>query len=193
MPEVPEDPITALVDDHRRTEALFAEFQSSSGVEARDLLQDIVRELSIHAAVEEQALYPAMRQSLPNGDEKVDHAIDEHQQVKEILVELDGAEPGDQDVASRVRALAESVEKHVSEEEKELFPALRDALGPAALTEMAIVAEKARGAAPTRPHPHAPSSGAAQAVAGTVAGVVDKARDTARRIVQRGGDDEAEQ
>lgn len=60
-------------------------------------LKDIVRELSIHVAVEEQALYPAMRPSLPNGDEKVDHAIDEHQQVKEILVELDGADPEDQD------------------------------------------------------------------------------------------------
>ena len=192
MPEVPEDPITALVDDHRRAEALFAEFQSSSGVEARDILQDIVRELSIHAAVEEQAVYPAMRQALPNGDEMADHAIDEHQQVKETLAELDGADTEDQEVASRVRALAASVEKHVSEEEKELFPALRDGLGPAALTEMALLAEKARGAAPTRPHPHAPSSGAAQAVAGTVAGVVDKARDTARRLVQRGGDGEAE-
>lgn len=190
MPEVPEDPITALMDDHRRVDELFAAFQSSSGDEARDVLQEIVRELSTHAAVEEQALYPAMRQALAGGDEKVDHAIDEHQQVKETLDELDGADPGGEDVASQVSALAASVQKHVSEEEEELFPALRDALGPAGLTEMALLAEKARGAAPTRPHPHAPTSGAAQAVAGTVAGVVDKARDAARRVMQRSGDDD---
>jgi hemerythrin superfamily protein len=185
--ELPQDPITALQQDHRRVEALYAQFQSGAGDSRRSALEEIVRELSVHAEVEEQVIYPAMRQALPDGEQKVEHAIEEHQTVKEILVELDGADPDDESVSGRLRDLMAQVSEHVAEEEAELLPELRVALGPVALTEMGQAAEKARSMAPTRPHPHAPSSGAAQAAAGAVAGAVDRARDAARSALRRDG------
>lgn len=179
--ELPQDPIEQLEHDHRTAEALFAQFGTATGDERREVLQAIVRELSIHAVVEEQAVYPAMRATLPDGDAAVDHAIEEHQKVKEVLADLDGADPDDEEVATKVHNLAREVTSHVAEEEKELLPQLRSQIAPEAFTEMAAAAEAARAGAPTRPHPHAPNSGPGQAIAGAVAGVVDRARDAIRR------------
>src|SRR5919202_5431121 len=89
------DAISVLMNDHRHVETLFGRFEVSAGTGApRDeVVQEIVRELSIHAAIEEQVFYPALREKLPDGDALADHAIEEHQEAKEILAELDGKTP----------------------------------------------------------------------------------------------------
>lgn len=124
MEELPQDPLTQLEHDHRRIEALYSKFRSAAGEERRSVLQEMVRGLSVHAAVEEQVVYPAMRQALPDGDQKVDHAIEEHRRVKEMLADLDGANPDDEAVAAQVRDLMAEVKAHVAEEEEDLLPAL---------------------------------------------------------------------
>ena len=182
--ELPPDPIAQLQQDHRTVERLYGQFKTATGDAKRQALDEIVRELSVHAVVEEQALYPAMRATLPDGDALVDHAIDEHQRVKEALAELDGADPEDEEVAALVRDMMREVTAHVAEEEEDLFPQLKQLAGPDVYTEMAGKAEKARAGAPTRPHPHAPSEGTGQAVAGAVAGVFDRARDKVRDAVR---------
>ena len=185
MLDLPSDPITQLQKDHRTVESLYSRFKSSTGEGKRDALDAIVRELSIHAVVEEQAVYPAMRAALPDGDARVEHAIEEHQQVKEVLAKVDGEDPDDPEIAALVRDMMREVIAHVAEEEEDLFPELKSLAGPDLYTEMAEKAEKARSTAPTRPHPHAPNEGTGQAVAGAVAGVVDKARDKVRDTVRR--------
>ena len=184
MLDLPPDPITQLEKDHRTVETLYNRFKSSSGDEKRQALDAIVRELSIHAVVEEQAVYPAMRAALPDGDAKVEHAIEEHQQVKEVLAKVDGEDPDDPEIDAMVRDMMREVTAHVAEEEKDVFPQLKSLSGPELYTEMAEKAEKARKTAPTRPHPHAPDEGTGQAVAGAVAGVVDKARDKVRDAIR---------
>ncbi len=182
--DLPQDPIAQLQKDHRTAEALYSQFKKSTGEARRQALEQIVRELSVHAVVEEQAVYPAMRAALADGDSLVDHAVEEHQQVKEALARLDGADPGDEQVAVQVREMMREVMAHVAEEEEDLFPQLKSSCSPGLYTEMAEKAEKARASAPTRPHPHAPSGGAGQAVAGAVAGAVDRARDKVRDAVR---------
>lgn len=184
MPDLPPDPITQLEKDHREVDALYARFKTSSGDAKREVLDAIVRELSVHAIVEEQAVYPVMRACLPDGDAMVEHAIEEHQRVEEMLAEVDGKDPDDPQIDAMVREMIRDVVAHVAEEEKDLFPQLRQLAGPDAYTEMAAKAEKVRATAPTRPHPHAPNEGAGQAVAGAVAGAVDRARDKVREAVR---------
>ena len=183
--ELPQDPIAQLQADHRTVEKLYGQFKTATGEEKRRALEEIVRELSVHAVVEEQAVYPAMRAALPDGDSLVEHAVEEHQHVTEALAQLDGADPEDEQVAATVRDMMREVMAHVAEEEEDLLPQLRQLAGPDLYTEMAENAERARASAPTRPHPHAPSGGGAgQAVAGAVAGAVDKARDKVRDAVR---------
>lgn len=171
------DAIELLVADHRRVEALFV--QAEIDATRDEAIKEIVRELSIHAAIEEQVLYPAVRKQLPDGDQIADHAIEEHQEVKEILVQLDrGAGAETQSLLSR---LTTSVREHVKEEEADLFQRIQGAIKQDQLNEMGTAMAAAKKLAPTHPHPHAPTTPPGNVVAGAAAGVIDRARDAVRR------------
>ena len=76
------DAITVLKDDHKLLRRLFAEFGRTTdrAVKTRErLCRRLVKELSLHAAVEEQILYPRVREVVKKGDELADHALEEHQ------------------------------------------------------------------------------------------------------------------
>jgi hemerythrin superfamily protein len=91
----------------------------------------LVKELSVHAAIEEQILYPRLRRALPKGDRLADHALEEHQQAKELLDRIDGMSGDDPQLAPTVEELAKAITKHVKEEEGDLFKQLRAAVGRA--------------------------------------------------------------
>ncbi len=176
----PTDPVTQLMQDHRQALSLVGSVRRETGETRQEALRELIREMSIHAAVEEMAVYPAMRQAFPNGDEIVEADLADHQAMKEILARLDGADPDDEQVIADVEALGTAIEAHATDEEVQLAE-LRESLPPQTFTEMAEAAEKARAAAPTRPHPKAPNSGLGATVAGGAASLVDKARDALRR------------
>ena len=174
------DAVALLKQDHREVEELFRRYENSDATDTstrRDIVQSIIQELSIHASIEEQILYPAVRRALPDGEQLAEEATDEHQEVKETLAELDKMNPGDAGFDQRVRSLISDVRHHVEEEENEMLPRLRNELGADRLEEMGSAMESAKGMAPTRPHPNAPNTAPGNIVAGAVAGVVDRARD----------------
>src|SRR3954468_17050797 len=90
MPDV----IDLLEHDHREVEEMFAEFERATDPkEQRTIADKIIIELVRHTEAEEQALYPAMRQALPDGDSLVEHEISEHSEAEEIMKKLDGMDP----------------------------------------------------------------------------------------------------
>lgn len=175
------DAIELLTRDHRAVEKLFSEYGRGDESGRRRTAEEIVRELSIHAAIEEEFFYPAVRRQMPACDALVGHGIDEHQEVKEILAALDGMidKAHTKAFAEKMHRLEKSVTEHVDEEEGKLFPSVRDGFTKTALNELGTAMNRAKAAAPTRPHPQAPSSGPAQAVVGKAAAVVDRVRDAA--------------
>jgi len=176
----PPDPIIQLEQDHRMALSLVGAVLRETGDVRRDALRNLVSELSVHAAVEEMAVYPAIRTAFSTGDQWVDADLADHQAMKETLARLDGADPDDPQVAADVEALGTALEAHVADEEVQLTE-LRGRLSPQQFTEMAEAVQKARASAPTRPHPNAPNSGLGATVAGGAASLVDKARDALRR------------
>ena len=144
--------------DHREVEQLFREWEQGDPGARRDVVQTIIRELSVHAAIEEQVLYPAMRRLLPDGERLMQEAIQEHQEAKEVLSDLEAKGPEDPGFTQKVGALIQDVRHHVEEEERELLPSLASAMSDQELDELGERLEIARRAAPTRPHPHAPST-----------------------------------
>ena len=79
------DAITLLKNDHRTVEELFKRFESTGprGKKAkRSIVDKIVRELSIHAAIAEQVFYPAIRADVPATEDEVLEALEEHHIVK---------------------------------------------------------------------------------------------------------------
>ncbi|HEX2039766.1 MAG TPA: hemerythrin domain-containing protein [Acidimicrobiales bacterium] len=182
------DAVELLTTDHRAVERLFRHLLAAGQVAAvenqRDLAQRIVRELSVHAAVEEQVLYPAARELLPDGDRWADESLHAHGEVKHLLGELDGLDPVDDGFESCVTRLMELVRSHVGEEEAELLPALHRLAGRERLQELGTAMEQAKEGAPTRPHPHAPERPPVHIVAGAVATVADRAGHPVRPLVR---------
>lgn len=182
------DAVELLAADHREVEQLFRHLERASGSTAtenqRDLAERIVRRLSVHAAVEEQVLYPAVRELLPDGDRVADDSLGDHAELKRMLADLDGRQADDPMFLPGFMAAMEVVRTHVADEEGSLFPALRQAAGQERLQELGTAMERARATAPTRPHPLAPDRPPANIVAGAIAAVADRARDAVRRLGQ---------
>jgi hemerythrin superfamily protein len=178
------DAIQVIKQDHRDVERLFAAFERAhrggDRHEQRRIARDLVRALSIHAAIEEQVVYPALREG---AGERVLDALEEHHAVKLTLAELEKASLAGERFAAKVRVLEQHVREHVAEEERELLPRLRD-LGAARLRELGDALAKAKRSAPTRPHPAAPDTPPGNVIAGTVVAIYDRGRDALRGVTE---------
>ena len=170
VPIAKPDALAILVLDHKEVDQLFERFDRSDDSFEGGLIGRIIEALSVHAEVEEQVVYPAMRKALPDGEAKVRDAIADHQKVKDMLADLEKMAPLDEGVVPAVTSLAKVVRAHVQEEESDLFPRLAEALDEPALQDMGRAIEKARRAAPT----------------GVVAGAVDKVRDLLDEAADKG-------
>jgi hemerythrin superfamily protein len=184
------DAITLLKADHETVEGLFKKFEKL-GPRAKkgkqDVVERIIKELSVHAAIEEMVFYPAVRQAVE--DEKIDEmvleSLEEHHIVKWVLSELHKMSPEHERFDAKVTVLMENVRHHVEEEEQELFPAVEKAFDKEQLNQLGKALAEAKKAAPTRPHPAAPDEPPGNVMAGTGAGVVDKALDAGRKLVRQ--------
>jgi len=145
----------------------------------------IVRELSRHAAIEEQVFYPAVRQEVPDMSDEVLESLEEHHVVKWLCSEIERLSPDDERFTPKMTVLIDNVRHHIREEEETLFPAVRHALNRKRLAELGELLEQAKGRAPTHPHPRMPSTPPANLAAAMVTGAVDKARDVGEKAGPR--------
>lgn len=181
-----QDAIAVLKKDHQAVEQLFRRYERARGAAEKKRLADrIVRELSIHAAIEEQHVYPILRRRLDGEDAKVLVALEEHHVTKLALSEIEALAADDERFDAKVHVLVENVRRHVREEERELLPALRRAIGPEELRDLGDALLRAKGAAPTRPHPTAPDEPPGNLLANAGAAAVDRSRDAIGRGLAR--------
>lgn len=121
------DALVLLAEDHKKVQQLFDEFEKLTKKEEQDdeakqmLVEMACAELTIHAQVEEEIFYPAMRQALEESD-LLDEAEVEHATAKQLIGELNAMQPGDDLYEAKFTVLGEYVKHHVQEEEKEIFP-----------------------------------------------------------------------
>jgi hemerythrin superfamily protein len=174
------DAVELLTTQHRDVEQLWSQAQVARRDGDHDLAQDlsqrIIGMLSRHDAIETMLLYPALRKAGAGGDGMADHALEDHQQIRELLAAADGKDVDDEAAWGSLASALTAVTAHVKVEEGQLFPALRT-LGQEKVTELGDSMEKAMKMAPTHPHPTTPNSGLGATVVGAVAGAVDRARD----------------
>ncbi len=181
------DAITFLKDDHRSVEQLFKRFEQAgerAHVQKRQIVDRIVEELSVHAAIEEQVFYPVARAAVPDTEDIVLESLEEHHVVKWLLSELVDMDPAHERFDAKVTVLIENVRHHIEEEESDFFPKVREQLGRNELAELGETLANSKKSAPTRPHPRNPDAGPANVVAGTITGVVDRVGDQLSGIAQ---------
>jgi hemerythrin superfamily protein len=175
------DVISLLKRDHETVDGLFRRYESLGARDTdrrTEVVHEVIRELSVHAAIEEQFLYPQIKEALPDGEALAEEALQEHQEAKEVLADLDRMDAGDAGFDAKVRSLIADVRHHVEEEETELLPRFAAAVPDERLEQLGNLMEKAKAVAPTRPHPHAPSTPPGNLAAGPIAAVIDRVRDT---------------
>lgn len=184
------DAITVLKNDHRTVEQLFKKFEQTGDrafKTKRRLVDEIITELSIHAAIEEQVFYPATREARGENQEMVLEALEEHHLAKLALSELEKMDPADERFTPKTTVLIENVRNHVKEEEGEMFPKVRKAMKPQQLKELGERLEEAKKGAPTRPHPAAPDEPPGNVVAGSIAAVMDAGKDAVKGVKEEIG------
>lgn len=122
---VPADAISLLKQDHREVEGFFAQFEeSTSKAEKGKLAAKICLALTVHTAIEEELLYPPAHEEIE--EDVVEEAIVEHNGAKQLIAEIEEMAPGDHLFDAKVKVLSEYVKHHVKEEEKEMFPQLKE-------------------------------------------------------------------
>lgn len=127
------DACDLLDADHRAVKKMFKEYEELTGSRARsaaqkkmDLAHQICQELTVHAQIEEEIFYPALREVI-DVPELLDEAQAEHQQAKELIAQIEAMADGDAAMDDLVSQLARAVENHVKEERDLLFPKARAA------------------------------------------------------------------
>lgn len=172
------DALEMLNNDHRMVEQLFRDYKSAaSDDQRRGVVEIAIRELSKHAALEELMVYPLAKQAIPDGEQEIDHHLDEHMAVKKTLVALDEAGDNRQETEKLMSTLQQEIDEHVQDEEGRLWPKLRQAVDQEALDDLGQVLDEAKKIAPTRPHPKAPTEPPKLALAAPVAALYDRVRD----------------
>lgn len=138
--------IELLKADHARVNALFRQYEGAEDQRAqqRELAEQFFTELEVHARLEEELFYPALRgqlgqeitgQELEDGETEdgeedlLADAMEEHQEVKALIAGLRVMDPGDVEFQAKFAELREGVEEHVGMEEDELMPDAVAALG----------------------------------------------------------------
>jgi len=118
MPEA----IEMLREDHQKVKDLFEEFEKAEEDDEKgQIVRTALTALEIHATVEEEIFYPAVREQIEN-DDLMDEALEEHHIAKLLIGELHEMHPGDDHFDAKFKVLAESIKHHIEEEESEILP-----------------------------------------------------------------------
>lgn len=126
-----QDAIALLTEDHDAVKKLFKRYEKlveSEGdtEEKAELVKQICNELTIHAQIEDEIFYPAVREAIDD-DLLMDEADVEHAEVKDLIMQLEGMSPDEDHYDAKVKVLGEQVEHHIKEEQGQMFPKVKKA------------------------------------------------------------------
>jgi hemerythrin superfamily protein len=173
-----QDVVDLLLEQHNQVKSLFGQLINATGDQKRQLFQELVRLLAVHESAEEQVVHPIARKQV--GDDVVEARLREESQAKHALAELHDLGVDHPDFDGKLATLANAVLDHATHEEREEFPYLRQNVSAEQLRRMAGAVRAAEAIAPTRPHPRAGESAAANLLAGPPIAVFDRTRDAVR-------------
>ena len=106
----------------QKVKDLFQQFEKvESANEKQRIVETALMELDVHAKLEEELIYPAIREEIDD-EELMDEALEEDHVVHRLLGELKKMKPSDDRYDAKFIVLAESVKHHIKEEESEMFP-----------------------------------------------------------------------
>ena len=128
-----EDACDLLDADHKAVKKMFKEYEELTASRARntgqkklELARRICLEMTVHAQLEDEIFYPALRAATKDTD-LLDEARVEHQSLRDLIEQLQDMPTADEMFDAKVKVLGEYTDHHVKEERNELFPRARAA------------------------------------------------------------------
>ena len=131
------DATELLTQQHREAEDLFDKFKQAGDTnEQRRIAETVIQRLRWHTKIEEEVLYPAMREQGGELEKQVLEDIEEHHTMDLLLDELEGMDASDERYTAKFKVMTELVQHHVEEEEKDQFPRLGKEFGSEKLDQL---------------------------------------------------------
>jgi len=126
-----QDALALLTDDHKTVQKLFKDYEKLTQNDGEEeekaaLAQQICTELTVHAQIEEEIFYPAVRDAIEE-TELLNEAEVEHAGAKDLIAQIGAMAPGEELYDAKVTVLGEYVNHHIKEEQDEMFPKVRKA------------------------------------------------------------------
>jgi len=148
------DAIVFLKDDHKEIKKLFKEFRAA-GPNARatkgKIVTKIIAALTRHTYIENEGMYPQIRELAPDLEDDILESYEEHHVADLLVMELVAMSAGDERFDAKTTVLIENVEHHITEEEDEWFPKVREQLSRKQLQEIGEHLVELKKKAPTTP------------------------------------------
>ncbi|GAC1401501.1 MAG: hypothetical protein NVSMB52_15330 [Chloroflexota bacterium] len=114
--------IASLKADHQAVKALFDDFENTDDRAMKTtIVNEALEELSLHATLEEELFYPAVRQSIEDEHGVMNEADEEHHVAKILIAELEEMDGSESHYDAKFTVLAENVRHHIKEEEEDMF------------------------------------------------------------------------
>ena len=171
--------VDLLLAQHDRIRTLLSDIESSHGDRRRDSFDELRRFLAVHETAEEMVVHPTTRRQGPEGENVADARLEEENEGKQVLSELDDLDVDEPEFAKKFATFKKAVSEHAKHEESEEFPILRRAADADDMKRMARAVRAAEAIAPTHPHAGVESQAGNMAV-GPIAAVIDRTRDAVR-------------
>jgi hemerythrin-like domain-containing protein len=177
------DAITFLRQDHKSVLGLLETLDdapSGSGAQVSGLettVNNLIISESQHEAIEQQFFWPAVRDALEDGDALADKAIEQEQQGKKLLQQLEDGKPGEPAYHDALKQFVHAGREHIAYEQDVVWPQFEASVSREELEKLGQKLEQAKKIAPTRPHPDTPPNPTVLKTMGMGAAVVDHVRD----------------
>lgn len=148
------DAIVLLKKDHQEIRKVFTAFEKAGDqafVEKGKLVDRMIELLTVHTYLENEVMYPRVRELLPDLEDDVLESYEEHHVADLLVMELVGMKPDHERFTAKTTVLVENVRHHMEEEEQEWFPQVREGLSRTVLQEIGAEMEARRAKAPRKP------------------------------------------
>ena len=135
-----QDAIAVLKTDHLAVKRLFeseSKLTKGDGKKKEAIFNQIKAALEVHATIEEEIFYPAVKSARSeHAKDEARAGYEEHKQIRSLLARIAVIRSADESYDMTIKVLREDVEHHVKEEETEMFPDAKEFLGEKRLMEL---------------------------------------------------------
>jgi hemerythrin-like domain-containing protein len=148
------DAIVLLKADHKEIKKVFRAFQNAGENATKtkgDLVNTMIELLTVHTYIENEVMYPQVRELLPDLEDDILESYEEHHVADLLVMELFAMTPEAERFDAKTTVLIENVTHHIEEEEEEWFPLVRSGLGRKQLSELGERLLEAKAKAPRSP------------------------------------------